>query len=65
MEDVSSDPSEDSVIYISSGEEDPSNEWESDYSTDTEEMVAPRIEKKVFASLKCIGGRIMTTGSME
>ena len=49
VDDVSSDASEESVLYISSGEEDLSNEWESDCSTDTEEMVA-RNEKEVSSS---------------
>ena len=40
MDDIHSDASEDSVIYISSGEEDPSGDREADNSTDTEELVA-------------------------
>ena len=64
MGDVSSDASDDSVIYISSGEEDQSGERESDFSSDTEELVA-RIEKEVVTSPMLIGGRVMTTGSIE
>ena len=64
MDGISSDASEDSVIYISSGDEHPSGDRESDYSTDTKELVA-RIEKEVASSPIMIGGRVMTTGSME
>ena len=62
MDDVSSDASDGSVTYISSVEEDQAGEWESEYLTDTEDLVA-RIENEVVTSH--IGGRIMTTGSIE
>ena len=53
-----SDDSERSVIYISSSE-DQSSDWETDCSTDTEQVVA-RIEREVTSSPMLIGGRIMT-----
>ena len=59
----SSDSSRDSVIYISSDEE-TSDGWDSDWSTDTEEMVR-RIETQVQAEPISIAGRRMTTASDE
>ena len=59
----SSDSSRDSVIYISSDEE-TSDGWDSDWSTDTEEMVR-RIETQVQAEPIPIAGRRMTTASDE
>ena len=59
MDDDCSEASDKSFIYISSSEDELSDDWESDYSTDTGELVA-RIEKGVCASLMLIGGRIMT-----
>ena len=59
----SSDSSRDSVIYISSDEE-TSDGWDSDWSTDTEEMVK-RIETQVQAEPITIAGRRMTTASDE
>ena len=59
----SSDSSRDSVIYISSDEE-TSDGWDSDWSTDTEEMVR-RIETQVQAEPITIAGRRMTTASDE
>ena len=54
-----SEDSDSSVIYISNGEDESSDGWESDCSTDTEQLVA-RIEREVIASPMLIGGRIMT-----
>ena len=64
MDEESSESSNDSVVYISGDEESQSEGCESDYSTGTEEMVA-RIEQVVTSSPMLIGGRIMTTGSLE
>ena len=61
--DFSSDSSNNSVIYISSDEE-TSDGWDSDWSTDTEEMVK-RIETQVQAEPITIAGRRMTTASDE
>ena len=47
------------MLYISSSEDEHSNGWESDCSTDTEELVA-RIEREDYVSPMLIGGRIMT-----
>ena len=58
LEESDSDDSERSVIYISSSE-DESSDWETDCSTDTEQLVA-RIEREVTSSPMLIGGRIMT-----
>ena len=58
LERYDSDDSRRSVIYISSSEEE-SSDWETDCSTDTEQLVA-RIEREVCASPMLIGGRIMT-----
>ena len=58
LEESDSDDSGRSVIYISSSEEE-SSDWETDCSTDTEQLVA-RIEREVTSSPMLIGGRIMT-----
>ena len=58
LEKPDSDDSERSVIYISSSE-DESSDWETDCSTDTEQLVA-RIDREVISSPMLIGGRIMT-----
>ena len=58
LEESDSDDSERSVIYISSSE-DESSDWETDCSTDTEQLVA-RIEREVTSSPMLIGGRIIT-----
>ena len=63
LEDCDSDESTDSVIYISSSEDESSN-WESDCSTDTEQLVA-RIEREVTSSPMLIAGRIMTVDATE
>ena len=54
LDDDNSEASDKSDIYISSSEDKLSDGWESDYSTDTEELVA-RIERDVFASPMWIG----------
>ena len=59
LEDFDSDGSEESVIYISSSESEASD-WETDCSTDTEQLIA-RIEREVTSSPMLIGGRIMTS----
>ena len=58
LEESDSDDSGRSVIFISRSE-DESSDWETDYSTDTEQLVA-RIEKEVTSSSMLIGGRVMT-----
>ena len=58
LEEYDSDDSDRSLIYISSSEEE-SSDWETDCSTDTEQLIA-RIEKEVTSSPMLIGGRIMT-----
>ena len=58
LEEPDSHDSERSVIYISSSE-DESSDWETDCSTDTEQLVA-RIEREVTSSPMLIGGRMMT-----
>ena len=63
LEGCDSDESTDSVIYISSDEEE-SSYWESDCSTDTEQLIA-RIEKEVTSSPMLIAGRIMTVDTTE
>ena len=60
---LSSNSSSNSVIYISSDEE-TSDYWDSDWSTDTEEIIR-RVETEVMSSPILIAGRIMTTGSVE
>ena len=59
-----SEDSDNSVIYISSDEDDSSDRWEFDCSTDTEQLVA-RIEREVSASPRLIGERIMTVEDEE
>ena len=61
--DFSSDSSNDSVIYISSDDE-TSDGWNSDWSSDTEEMVR-RVEAQVQARPIPLAGRRMTTASDE
>ena len=61
--DFSSDSSNNSVIYISSDEE-TSEGWDSDWSTDTEELVR-RVETQVQARPIPIAGRKLTTASDE
>ena len=69
LEESDSDDSERSVIYISS-DEDESADWETDCSTDTEQLVA-RIEREVTSSPMLIAaacdGTLITTsaGSQE
>ena len=55
LEESDSDDSERSVIYISSSE-DESSDWETDCSTDTEQLVA-RIEREVTSSPMLIDRR--------
>ena len=59
--DFSSESSAVSVVYISSDEE-TSGEWDSDWSTDTEEMMK-RVETQVKACPIPIAGRWMTTAT--
>ena len=59
IDETSSDASDNSFIYISSSEDELSDEWESDCSTDTEQLVAG-IEREIWASLMLIGGRSLT-----
>ena len=61
--DFSSDSSNNSVIYFSSDDE-TSEGWDSDWSTDTEELVR-RVETQVQAKPILIAGRRMTTASDE
>ena len=63
FEEYDSDNSGKSVIYISSSE-DESSDWETDCSTDTEQLIA-RIEKEVTSSPMLIGGRVMTMDEPE
>ena len=63
LEDCDSDNSNKSVIYISSSE-DESSDWETDCSTDTEQLIA-RIERAVISSPTLIGGRIMMMDDPE
>ena len=63
--DLDSDLSGESSIYISSDESsDMSDGWDSDCSTDTEQLIE-RIEREVHASTVLIGGRIMTVEDEE
>ena len=65
MDDLDSDLSGESVIYISSDESgEVSDDWESDCSTDTDQLIE-RIEREVRASLVLIGVRIMTVEGGE
>ena len=63
FEGYESDDSSKSVIYISSSEEE-SSDWETDCSTDTEQLIA-RIEREVTSSPVLIGGRMMTMDEPE
>ena len=63
FEEYDSDISDKTVIYISSSE-DESSDWETDCSTDTEQLIA-RIEREVTSSPMLIGGRIMTMDEPE
>ena len=55
----------DSIINIScSSDEEQSDGWDSDWSAETEDMIK-RIEREVTSSLMLIGGKVMTTGSLE
>ena len=63
FEKYESDDSSKSVIYISSSEEE-SSDWETDCSTDTEQLIA-RIEREVTSSPVLIGGRMMTMDEPE
>ena len=58
-----SDSSSNSVVYISSDKE-TSDDWDSDWSTDTEEIIR-RVETEVMSSPILIAGRIRTTDSMK
>ena len=58
MDEADSDESKRSVLYISSSEVE-SSDWETDCSTDTEQLIA-RIESEVTSSPILISGRIMT-----
>ena len=66
FEEDSSEGSADSVVYISSVEEEDevSDCWDTDWSTDTEAMIK-RIEREVKSSPILIGGRIMTTEGLD
>ena len=62
-DDFNSEATNDSVIYISSDESGGiSEEWNSDWSTDLDDMIK-RIETEVVSSPKIIAGRIMTSNS--
>ena len=64
-DDLESDFSSRSVIYISSDESGKvSDDWDSDCSTDTEHLIE-RIEREIRASPILIGGRIMTVEARE
>ena len=63
FEEYDSDNSDESVIYISSSE-DESSDWETDCSTDTEQLIA-RIEREVTSSPMLFGGRVMTMDEPE
>ena len=63
LEEFDSYGSEKSVIYISSSESEASD-WETDCSTDTEQLIA-RIEREVTSSPMLIGGRVMTSEISE
>ena len=63
FEEYDSDNTDKSVIYISSSESEASD-WETDCSTDTEQLIA-RIEREVTSSPMLIGGRVMTSDIPE
>ena len=54
FDEPNSDESDNSVIYISSSEDEFSEDWETDCCTDTAKLKA-RIKRKVTASLMLIG----------
>ena len=60
MDGFESSESGESVICISSSEDELAEDWETDCSTDTEQMIA-RIEREVTTSPMFIGGWIMTS----
>ena len=62
--DFSSSSSADSVIYVSSSDEEVSGGWDSVLSTDTEEMIR-RVETQVVFCPVPMGKRHMTTASDE
>ena len=62
--DFSSSSSVDSVIYVSSTDEEASGGWDSVLSTDTEEMIR-RVETQVVFCPVPMGKRHMTTASDE
>ena len=64
LDECNSDESDNSVIHISSSEDQLSEDWETDCFTDTEQLIA-RIEREVTASPMLIGGEIMTTEDHE
>ena len=65
FEEQRSEDSGDSVIYISSDEEEgTSDSWDSDWSTDTESMIS-RIETEVRSSPILIAVRVMTTEGLD
>ena len=64
-DDFDSETTSDTVIYIPSDEsEGMPEEWDSDWSTDTEDIIK-RIETEVVSSPQLIAGRIMTSNSHE
>ena len=64
MDESEPSDSDNSVIYISSSEDECTGDWETDCSTDTEQLIA-RIEREVTFSPMLIGGRIMTSEVSE
>ena len=64
VDEFESSDSGDSVIYISSSEDEYADDWKTDCSTDTEQLIA-RIEREVTSSPMLIGGRIMTSEISE
>ena len=63
-DDLSSSSSVDSGIYISSNDEEASDRWDSDWSTDSEEMIR-RLETQVFSCPVPVRKRCITTTSDE
>ena len=65
FEEQDSDHSFDSVIYLSSdSDEEASESWNSDWSTDTKALIK-RIEHEVKTSPILIGGRAMTVEGLD
>ena len=65
FEEQSSEDSAESVIYISSDEEEEATDsYDSDWSTDTEALIS-RIEKDFNSSPILIAGRVMTTEGLD